>query len=129
MSNLTPEEAQNLAIYLGKITDNTDLEALALVTREGMRLAFSAIPGYDINPDQLSSMAAVLLQSSEDAVEKMGYDKLSETVVRGKNSFLVIAAAGRFFLIGASREIKDLAKIVSVFRFYAKKIAERYPEV
>jgi len=129
MSNLTPEEAQNLAIFLGNITQHTELEALALVTREGLRLAFSAIPDYNINPDQLSSMAAVILQSGVEAVRKLGYDYLMEVVVRGKKSFLVLASAGRFFLIGASRDIKDLGKIVSVFRYYAKKIAEYYPEV
>lgn len=128
MSNLTPDEAQNLAVYLGNITEHTDLEALALVTREGMRLAFSAVPGYDINPDQLSSMAAVILQAGVEAVEKMGYDYLSECVVRGQGSYLVLAAAGRFFLAGASRDVKDLSKVVSVFRYYAKKIAESYPE-
>ena len=128
MSNLTPEEAQNLAVFLGNITQHTDLEALALVTREGMRLAFSAVPGYNINPDQLSSMAAVILQAGVEAVEKMGYDYLSECVLRGKKSFIVLAAAGRFFLVGASRDIKDLGKIVSVFRYYARKIAESYPE-
>lgn len=129
MSNLSPDEAQNLAVYLGDITKHTELEALALVTREGMRLAFSAVPGYDINPDQLSSMAAVILQSSEEAVTNMGYDYLSETVIRGQGSFLVLAAAGRFFLIGASRDIKDLTKVVAVFRYYAKKIAESYPQL
>ena len=128
MSNITPEEAQNLAIFLGNITQHTELEALALVTREGLRLAFSAVPGYEINPDQLSSMAAVILQSSVEAVDKMGYDFLSECVVRGKESFLVLAAAGRFFLIGASRSIQDMGKVVSVFRFYAQKIAASYPQ-
>ncbi|MHA1341057.1 MAG: roadblock/LC7 domain-containing protein [Promethearchaeota archaeon] len=128
MSDLTPEEAQNLAVFLGNITQHTELEALALVTREGLRLAFSAIPEYDINPDQLSSMAAVILQSGVEAVQRLGYDYLLECVVRGKQSFLVLASAGRFFLIGASRDTKDLGKIVSVFRYYAKKIAEYYPE-
>ncbi len=128
MSNITPDEAQQLAVFLGNITQHTELEALALVTREGMRLAFSAVPGYDINPDQLSSMAAVILQSSVEAVERMGYNYLSEVVVRAKNSFIVLAAAGRFFLIGASRETKDLGKVISVFRYYAKKINESYPK-
>lgn len=128
MSNITPDEAQQLAVFLGNITQHTDLEALALVTREGMRLAFSAVPGYDINPDQLSSMAAVILQSSVEAVERMGYNYLSEVVVRAKSSFIVLAAAGRFFLIGASRETKDLGKVISVFRYYAKKISESYPK-
>jgi predicted regulator of Ras-like GTPase activity (Roadblock/LC7/MglB family) len=127
--SLSEKDAQNLSAYLANITNTTDLEALALVTREGLRLAFSAVPGYDLNPDQLSAMGAVLLQSGLDSVSKIGFNKMLEVVLRGKNSFMVISAAGRFFLIGASRNIKDLGKIVTVFRFYAGKIAESYPEV
>ena len=126
--SLSPDEAQQLAVILGQITQHTELEALALVTRDGQRIAFSAVPGYDINPDHLSSMSAVILQSGVEAVEKIGYDYLSECVIRGKDSYLVLAAAGRFFLIGASRNIQDLGKVVSVFRYYAKKIAESYPQ-
>ena len=126
--SLNPEDAEKLAVILGDITNHSELEALALVTRDGMRIAFSAVPGYDINPDHLSSMSAVILQSSVEAVEKIGYNFLSECVIRGdRGSFLVLAAAGRFFLIGASRTVQDLSKVVYVFRYYAKKIAETYP--
>ena len=106
---------QNLSAYLANITNTTDLEALALVTREGLRLPhFSAVEGFNINPDNLSAMGAVLLQSGFDSVQKIGFNKLLEVVLRGKNSFMVISSAGRFFLIGASRKIADLGKIVAV---------------
>lgn len=126
--SLNETDAQNLSAYLANITNNTELEALALVSLEGMRLAFSAIPGYDINPDSLCAMGAVLLQSGDDSVKKTGFNKLIEVVLRGKKSFMVLSSAGRFFLIGASRSIKDLGKTVTVFRYYAGKIAESYPE-
>jgi predicted regulator of Ras-like GTPase activity (Roadblock/LC7/MglB family) len=129
MSQPTEAEANTLAQYLAGITQHTDLEALALVTREGMRLAFSAVPGFDINPDLLSAMSAVILQAGDDAVRKLGYNNLLEVVLRGSNAFLLFAAAGRFFLIGASRSIKDLGKTVSVFRYYAGEIAKAYPMV
>jgi predicted regulator of Ras-like GTPase activity (Roadblock/LC7/MglB family) len=126
--SLTSDDAENLATYLSQITEHTELEALALVTRDGMRIAFSAIEGYKIDPDHLSSMSAVILQSSAEAVEKIGFNFLSECVIRGDSgSFLVLAAAGRFFLIGASRTVQDLSKVVSVFRYYSKQIAETYP--
>ena len=38
-----------------------------------------------------------------------------------------VSSAGRFFLIGASQVIQDLGKTVTVFRYYAGKIAELYP--
>ena len=72
MSQLTETEANTLAQYLAGITSHTDLEALALVTREGLRLAFSAVPGFDINPDILSAMSAVILQSGDDAGREIG---------------------------------------------------------
>jgi len=44
-----------------------------------------------------------------------------------ENAFIILSAAGRFFLMGASRKTEDLGKIVSVFRYYAKEIGVRYP--
>ena len=128
MSDLTPEEAQSLSRFLGNITEHTELEALALVTREGLRLAFSCIPGYDINPDLFSSMSAIIIQSGEDAITNLGYDNLLEIVLRGEDAFIILSAAGRFLLMGASRQIQDLGKIVSVFRYYSQEIAKRYPK-
>ena len=125
--SLNESDANELSAYLANITSNTELDALALVSREGMRLAFSAVPGYQINPDSLCAMGAVLLQSGEESVSKIGYNKLIEVVLRGKKSFMVISSAGRFFLIGASQVIQDLGKTVTVFRYYAGKIAELYP--
>jgi len=127
MSSLNESDANELSAYLANITSNTELDALALVSREGMRLAFSAVPGYQINPDSLCAMGAVLLQSGEESVSKIGYNKLIEVVLRGKKSFMVISSAGRFFLIGASQVIQDLGKTVTVFRYYAGKIADLYP--
>ena len=60
-------------------------------------------------------------------VEKLGYRNLLEVVVRGSNAFLLLAAAGQFFLIGTSRDIKDLGKTVAVFRHYAAEIEKSYP--
>lgn len=127
MVNLTPEEAQNLSNFLGNITEHTELEALALVTNEGLQLAFSCIPEYDINPDLFSSLSAVVMKSGSDAINTLGYTNMLEVVLRGRDAFIILSAAGRFFLMGASRSISDLGKIVSVFRYYSKEISVRYP--
>ena len=127
--SLSQTDAEQLSGYLSNITSNTELEALALVTREGMRLAFSSIPEYSVDPDALCAMGAVLLQSGMDSVEKIGYNRLIEVVLRGIKSYMVLSSAGRFFLIGASRNVRDLGKTVTVFRYYASKIGESYPKV
>ncbi|MHA1682503.1 MAG: hypothetical protein ACTSUE_16315 [Promethearchaeota archaeon] len=128
MSALTEAEAANLANYLGQVIQHTELEALALVTRTGDRLAFSAVPNTQIHPDMLASMSAVLLQAGEQAVTKIGYTQTLEVVLRGGDSFIVLSAAGRFFLVGASSALKEMGKIVSVFRYYSKEIAKAYPK-
>lgn len=128
MAELTPKEAQSLSKFLGNITEHTELEALALITTEGLRLAFSSIPTYNLDPDLFSSLSAVVMQSGEDAIATLGYKNLLEVVLRGENAFIILSQAGRFFLMGASRDIKDLGKIVTVFRYYAKEIKKRYPK-
>ncbi len=128
MAELTPDEATSLSKFLGSITEYSELEALALVTREGLRLAFSAIPGYTVDPDLFSSLSAVVVQSGSDAIETMGYTNMLEVVLRGDSGFIILSAAGRFFLVGASRQMPDLGKVVKVFRYYAQEINKRYPQ-
>jgi len=127
MVSLTPDEAKSLSNFLGNITEHTELEALALVTREGLQLAFSCIPTYEINPDLFSSLSAVVMKSGNDAVDTLGFNHLLEIVLRGVDAFIILSAAGRFFLLGASRTIADLGKVVTVFRYYASEIGKRYP--
>ena len=50
-----------------------------------------------------------------------------EVVLRSGNAFLVLSAAGRFFLVGASGQLKEMGKVVSVFRYYSKETAKAYP--
>ncbi|MFW9827423.1 MAG: roadblock/LC7 domain-containing protein [Candidatus Thorarchaeota archaeon] len=127
MSDLTPEEAKSLSSFLGSITEYSELEALALITREGLRLAFSAVPGYNMDPDLFSSLSAVVVQSGNDAIASLGYNNMLEVVLRGDNGFIILSAAGRFFLMGASRQTADLGKVVKIFRYYAGEISKRYP--
>ena len=89
----------------------------------------SAVPGTNLDPDMLCSMAAVLLQAGSQSIERIGYKNILEVVLRGANTFLVLSDAGRFFLVGASTKLSDMGKIVSVFRYYAKEISTTYPAV
>ncbi|MFO7797594.1 MAG: roadblock/LC7 domain-containing protein [Promethearchaeati archaeon] len=127
MSDLTPEEAKSLSNFLGNITEHSELEALALITREGLRLAFSSVPGYNVDPDLFSSLSAVVVQSGTDAISTLGYHNMLEVILRGEDAFIILSDAGRFFLMGACRKIEDLGKIVSIFRYYSGEIRKRYP--
>ncbi len=127
MAELTPDEAQSLSKFLGSITEYSELDALALITREGLRLAFSAVPGYNVDPDLFSSLSAVVVQSGSDAIKTLGFKNMLEIILRGDNAFIILSVAGRFFLMGASRESAELGKVVKVFRYYSNEISMRYP--
>jgi len=127
MAELTPDDAKSLSAFLSSITEYSELESLAMVTREGLRLAFSAVPGYNVDPDLFSSLSAVVMQSGSDAIETMGYKNMLEVVLRGDNGFIILSAAGRFFLVGASRQMTDLGKVVKIFRYYGGEIGKRFP--
>ena len=107
----------------------SELDALCLITREGLRLAFSAIPGYAIDPDLLSSLGAVVVQSGDDATNSLGYKNTLEVILCGNNSSIFLIATGRFFLICASRQISKLEKNIQVVRHYAGEIAKKYPQM
>ena len=127
MAELTPDDAKSLSTFLSSSTEDSELESLARVTREGLRLSCSAVPGYNVDPDLFSSLSAVVMQSGADAIESMGYTNMLEVVLRGDNGFIILSAAGRFFLVGASRQMTDLGKVVKIFRYYAGEIAKRFP--
>ncbi len=80
-----------------------------------------------MDPDLFSSLSAVVVQSGNDAISSLGYNNMLEVVLRGDNGFIILSAAGRFFLMGASRQTADLGKVVKIFRYYAGEISKRYP--
>jgi predicted regulator of Ras-like GTPase activity (Roadblock/LC7/MglB family) len=120
---MNEEEAQRLAMYLREITLYTELETLAVVTKAGRRVAFSSTKGTDIDPDLLSAISAVLLQTGQEAVTKLGFEPLYELIVRGENGIIVVTDAGPLVLIGAGVKIETLGHVVSVFRHFGREIA------
>jgi len=128
MAELTPDEAQSLSQFLGSITEYSELDSLALITREGLRLAFSAVPGYNVDPDLFASLSAVVMQSGSDAINALGFTNMLEVILRGDNGFIILSSAGRFFLMGASRQMPELGKVVKIFRYYSSEINKRYPQ-
>ena len=128
MAELTPDEAQSLSQFLGSITEYSELDSLALITREGLRLAFSAVPGYNVDPDLFASLSAVVMQSGSDAINALGFKNMLEVILRGDNGFIILSSAGRFFLMGASRQMPELGKVVKIFRYYSSEINKRYPQ-
>ncbi len=115
-----PEIKKKIFQILREIGEFTDLEALAVVNREGMKIAFFAKKGAD--PDLLSAISAAILATGEKAVSINEHGGLLEVLVRGETGFTILSNAGDYILIGSSLEINSMGLAIRVLRKYAHKL-------
>ena len=108
---------------LREIGEYTDLEALAVCNREGLKISFFAKKGAD--PDLLSAISAAILSTGEQAVNINDHGELLEVLVRGEKGFTILSNAGEnYILIGSSLELNSMGLTIRVLRKYASKIEE-----
>ena len=118
---LTPEQKKRLIKLLQEIVRYADLEALALVTKTGISIAFFSEKEAD--PDLFSAISAAVSATGSMVTEKMDQGKLWEVTVRGEEGYTILSSAGTdYILIGASRETHSLGLAVRVLRRYSTKI-------
>ncbi|MHA1122472.1 MAG: hypothetical protein ACTSPC_06640, partial [Candidatus Heimdallarchaeota archaeon] len=67
-----PAKAKELVAVLQQITSETQLGALAVVSDAGERVAFFA-QNKDIDPVELSAVAAALVSTSKLAIDRLGF--------------------------------------------------------
>ena len=107
---------------LREISEYTDLEALAVVNREGMKLSFFA--KNEANADLVSAISAAILSTGEQAVSLNDHGELLEVLVRGEKGFTILTNAGDHILIGTSLELNAMGLTIRVLRKYATKLQE-----
>ena len=108
---------------LQRVALEVNLYTLALITREGRRIAYYSTA--DVDPDMMSAVSAAILNAAEMAVMQMRQGELWEIVVRGSQGFTITSCAGTSFLmVGAGTHAADLGRVVSVLRDYSKMIAQ-----
>lgn len=124
---LEPEDIMKLEPEITFITDQTNIEAIALVTDTGYQIAYAALPTYSVDSDALSGIASALMMTGKMNMQRVFNEPLSETIIRADNGYIVVTNAGRFVLVGAGRDIKNLMKTVKIFRIAAKRIETQFP--
>ena len=100
------EVKKKLFDLLKEIGQYTDLEALAVVNREGIKISFFAKKGAD--PDLLSAISAAILSAGERSVSINDHGELLEVLVRGEKGFTILTNAGNYILIGSSLELNSM---------------------
>jgi uncharacterized protein len=116
MSNLdiTDSQKQELVKLLTDISKQCDLEALGIVTKEGVSLAFFVGAGADA--DLLSAISAAIVSTGESVTSKLNHGKLNDMLIRGNHGFTIMAMAGEYILIGASKELSAVGLTLKTIR-------------
>jgi hypothetical protein len=120
--NLSDEDIEQISPQITFITSNADIEALALVSREGYQIAFSALPQYHVDGDQFCGLASALLMTGRSSIEQLFHENLNEVIVRGRDGYVIITNAERLVIVCAGTEIDSLMKTVKIMRIAANKI-------
>ncbi|MHA1132095.1 MAG: roadblock/LC7 domain-containing protein [Candidatus Helarchaeota archaeon] len=120
---MSHEIERRITEILQRVAAEVNLYTLALITREGRRIAYFSTSNVD--PDLMSAVTAAILNAAEMAVMQMNQGELWEIVVRGSQGFTITSCAGTSFLmVGAGTHAADLGRTVSVLRDYSKMIAQ-----
>ena len=124
--SLTVEQKKKLIKLLQEIVRYADLEALALVTKTGMNVAFFS--EKDADPDLFSALSAAVLSTGGMVTDKMDHGRLWEVIVRGEKGYTILSSAEEYILIGASNESHSLGLAIRVLRRYSEKIPTIFKE-
>ncbi len=116
------EIQQKIYQILREIGEYADLDALAVVNREGMKISFFAKKGTDA--DLLSAISAAILSTGEKAVSYNDHGGLLEVLVRGEKGFTILSNAGDYILIGTSLELNSMGLTIRVLRKYASLLED-----
>lgn len=126
---MTEVQFKELQELLQRVENSTGLEALAVVTREGIRLA-CAVSG-DVDSDIFSAATATIVSVGEENLRQLGQGFLSEIILRGSKGFTIIMKGSEeTLLVGASRDQIRLGYYIGLMKIYAgqvKKIMEEHP--
>ena len=119
---LSDEKSEKIRVLLQKIEDTTKLEGLAVVTRDGVRVASSASTSVDA--DMLSAASAAMISTGEMTSMQLNYGSLSDIIIRGDNGHILLTRAGpNHMLVAASQDTTQLGLNLGVLRRYAVTIS------
>ena len=123
-SHIDPVKEKELVELLMGLTNYADLDAIAVVSKQGVKLAYFATEESDADPDLMAAVSAALLVQGEMAADKLGLNELFEVVIRGKDGFVVLSHAGEFLIMGSARDLTSMGLAVTQMRKYAQEIGK-----
>ena len=65
---LQPEDIMKLEQEITYITQNSNIEAIALISETGYQIAYAALPTYTVDSDALSGIASALMMTGKMSI-------------------------------------------------------------
>jgi len=124
LSTIDPQKEKELVELLMGLTNYADLDAIAVVSKQGVKLAYFATEESDADPDLMAAVSAALLVQGEMAADKLYLSELYEVIVRGKEGFVVLSHAGDFLIMGSAKDLTSMGLAVTQMRKYAIEIGK-----
>lgn len=114
---------QIIMSLLKELEQKTELEATAVVTKEGIRLACSV--SSEMDADIFSAAAAAMVNLGSMTIRRLRQGDLKEVIIKGDAGYTIVTEAGpNTMLVAAGRQIFRLGYYVGVLKKYAKDIAD-----
>lgn len=120
--DLSASQKKQLVRILKQISLGCDLEALAVVNAEGIKIAFFSEKGTD--PDLLSAVSSAILSTGKMVSSNLAHGDLEQVLIRGEEGFTILASADEYILIGASRDLHNVGLAMQVIKRYVPEAIE-----
>ena len=120
--DLSATQKKQLVRILKQISLGCDLEALAVVNAEGIKVAFFSEKGTD--PDLLSAVSSAILSTGKMVSNNLAHGDLEQVLIRGEEGFTILASADEYILIGASRDLHNVGLAMQVIKRYVPEATE-----
>ncbi|TFG05844.1 MAG: hypothetical protein EU536_00430 [Promethearchaeota archaeon] len=120
--SLSEEIRQTLTNLLQKLEARTELEACAVVSKEGMRIACAV--GADLDADVYSAASAALVNLGETTLKQLRHGTLKEIIVRGDDGYTILTSAGpSHMIVGSCKNTSRMGYYLALLHRFSNKVA------
>ncbi len=120
---LSEETKHELTELLRKLESRTELEACAVVSKEGMRIACAV--GAELDADVYSAASAALVNLGETTLKQLRHGSLKEIIVRGDDGYTILTSAGpKHMIVGSCKNMSRMGYYLALLHRFSSKIAQ-----
>ncbi|MHA1298557.1 MAG: roadblock/LC7 domain-containing protein [Candidatus Helarchaeota archaeon] len=123
MSGITEEQKITLTDLLNKLEARTELEACAVVTKEGLRIACAV--SADVDADVYSAASAALVNLGETSLRQLKHGGLKEIIVRGEDGYTILTQAGpKHMVVGSCKKMSRMGYYLALLHRFSNKVSK-----